>query len=107
MTVAEENRAAPRLIPLPTRPTTEAVRLRIVEAMSWPEIEQAVGLSHRKLNYILLAIAYDDLGWAAKPGTLLPASCFPSAEPTRFRIAAEITGWPIITPHPRGSWRKR
>ena len=49
--------------PLPFRATTEAVRLRIVEKTSWPEIESAVELSHRKIGYIRRALKHGDLGW--------------------------------------------
>ena len=53
--------------PLPTRQTIEAVRLRVVERLSWPKIEEKVGgvggLSHRKIDYIRLALKHEDLGW--------------------------------------------
>jgi hypothetical protein len=51
--------------PLPTRPTMSAVRLRMVDGESWPKIEKsnAVGLSHRNVNYIRLALKHGDLGW--------------------------------------------
>jgi hypothetical protein len=49
--------------PLPTRQTTEAVRLRAVERESWPKIEEAVRLSHRKVDYIRVALNHGDLGW--------------------------------------------
>jgi hypothetical protein len=39
------------------------VGLRIVDRLSWAKIEQAVGLSHRKVDYVRLALKHGDLGW--------------------------------------------
>jgi hypothetical protein len=49
--------------PLPTRATTEAVRLRVIEKESWPKIEESLVLSHRKVDYVRKALKHGDLGW--------------------------------------------
>jgi hypothetical protein len=53
--------------PLPIRKVERVVRLRLVDRLSWPEIEEGEkakgGLSHRKINYVREAIEFDDLGW--------------------------------------------
>jgi hypothetical protein len=49
--------------PLPVPATSDAVGLRIVDRLSWAKIEQAVGLSHRKVDYVRLALKHGDLGW--------------------------------------------
>jgi hypothetical protein len=54
--------------PLPTRQTLEAVRLRGDEGKSWLQIEEAVRLSHRKVDYIRQAMKHEDLAWDSDHG---------------------------------------
>jgi hypothetical protein len=49
--------------PLPVPEVTNAVRRRLIEGLSWPQIESDVGLSHRKLSYVRKALEHGDLGW--------------------------------------------
>jgi hypothetical protein len=49
--------------PLPPRQTADAIQLRVVEHKSWPKIRKATGISHRKVNYIRLALKHGDLAW--------------------------------------------
>ena len=50
--------------PIPVPQLVEAVQLRLAEDMAWEQIEERVGLSHRKVNYIRQAIKAGDLSWA-------------------------------------------
>jgi hypothetical protein len=56
--------------PLPTLATTEAVRLRVVQDESWPRIEESLELSHRKVDYVRLALKHGDLGWDLDRGCI-------------------------------------
>ena len=49
--------------PLPFLKVEQAVRRRVLKQESWGEIEDAIGLSHRKVGYIRSALRYQDLGW--------------------------------------------